>query len=181
MNRFSKVLTGAAAAALVTVAAAAPAQAQRYPYPDRDRGIDVGDIITGVVVAGGIAAAVGAVSGGARGYGYDRYGYGDRYGSRYGSRSGYGERAALEACGYEAERYSRGRVQITEVDRRSSRSYRVRGIIDSGYDNRGYGYGYGRDDRYGYGNDRYARQSFTCTARDNGRITGFRVNNGNRW
>ena len=175
MTRFAKMLTGAAAAAVVTVSAAAPAQAQYYGrnYHRYDRGIDAGDIITGVAVLGGIAAIASALGrdGG--------YGYGNRY------RGGYS--AAVNACGYEAERYGRGgRVSVTDVDRRGSYSYRVRGVIDSGggygYDRGGYGYGYDRGG-YGYnrGYDNYGRSSFTCTARSDGRVTNFRTNDGYRY
>ena len=168
MTKFAKMLTGAAAAAVVTVSAAAPASAQYYgrSYQGRhyDRGIDAGDIITGVAVLGGIAAIASALGreGG--------YGYGNRY------RDGYG--AAVNACGYEAERYGRGgQISVTDVDRRGSYSYRVRGVIDSGG-----GYGYDRGG-YGYnrGYDNYGRSSFTCTARSDGRVTNFRTNDGYRY
>ena len=164
MKKISKLLTGAAAAAVMTVSAAAPAEAQ-YRYRDRDRGIDVGDVITGVAVVGGIAAIVSAL-----GRDGDRYGYDSRY--RY--RDDYS--AAVNACGYQAERYGRGRVSVTDVDRRGSNSYRVRGVIqgsDYAY-NRGYDSRYGRD----YGYDRYGRGdqlSFSCTARSNGRVTDFDI------
>lgn len=182
MNIISKVMTGAAAAALITISAA-PAEARHYGDYDRGHGIDTSDIITGVAILGGIAAIASALDRDG-----DRYGYNSRY--RY--RDGY--TAAVNSCGYEAERYARGgRVNVTEVDRRSS-GYRVRGWIDSGY---AYGSEYGRydrryddrydrrydrryDDRYSsYGRD--ARVAFTCSARTNGRVTDFRVNNGYRW
>jgi len=158
------MLTGAAAAAVVTLSAAAPAQAQYYGrnyYSHRyDRGIDAGDIITGVAVLGGIAAIASAL-------GRDR-GYGYRY------RDGYS--AAVNACGYEAERYGRGgRVSVVDVDRRGSYSYRVRGVIDAG------GYGYDRGYGYNGGYDSYGRSSFTCTARADGRVTRFRTNDGYRY
>jgi hypothetical protein len=175
MNKVSKILTGVAAAAMVTVGAAAPAEAQ-YRYRDRDRGIDVGDVIAGVAIVGGIAAIAGAVSNSnRRGYdhGYNRYpsyGYGGGYGNyggaygNYGGYGGYGEGAAIGACSYQAERYGRGTVRITDVDRRG-RSVRVRGVIDNG------GYGYDRYDRYDRG-----RIGFSCTAREDGRVTDFDTN-----
>ena len=174
MKAFSRILTGAAAAALVAVSAS-PAQAQYRDYDrDYDRGYGIGDVLTGVAVAGGIAAAAGAISNAIRGgYDYGRYGYPNsgygypnsgygyptsRYGYGYG---GYGEPMAVNACIAEAQRYSRGnRVEITDVDRRSSSRYRVRGIVDAGYDYRGY-------DRFG------SRISFECDARADGRITDF--------
>ena len=165
MNKFTKAMTGAAAAALVAVTAVSPADAR---HRDND-GIDLGDVITGVAVIGGIAAIASAI-----GRDGDRYGYD----SRYRNRDGYS--AAVQACGYEAERHGRGRVSITDVDRRNN-GYRVRGVIDGGggYDDR-----YGRyDDRYGRYDrgDSYDRTAFTCTVRHNGRVTNFRVNDGYRW
>lgn len=164
MKALTRTLTGAAVAAAVTITAAAPAQAQ-YRY--RDRGIDAGDIITGVAIVGGIAAIASAIGSNRDRYRYDdrRYGtYGYGYGNqRYGyGNYAYGDRAAVNACRYQAARYGRGDVRITDVDRRGSRSYRVRGVIDNygGY-NRGY-------DRYGYD-----RIGFECDARDDGRITDF--------
>ena len=193
MNKFSKLSVGAAAAAFMTVSLAAPANAQYYDRSYRDygrynRGISAGDIITGVAVLGGIAAITSAL------------GRDGRYGSRY--RDDY--RTAVNSCAYEAERAGRGRVSITDIDRRSNYSYRVRGTIDAGsgygYDDRGYDNRYGRyDDRYGrydnrYGNydSRYGnydnryygqtrRLAFTCWAEGNGRVSDFRVNDGYRW
>jgi hypothetical protein len=173
MNRITKLATGAAAAALVTVGAAAPASAQYYGrtygydnYRYRDRGIDAGDIITGVAILGGIAAITSAFSRDA-----GRYGYGNQY--RY--RDGY--QNAVNSCGYEAERFGRGRVRITDVDRVGSDRFRVRGIVESGYGG-GYYDRYGRYDRgYGYDRGGYG-EGFTCTARGSGRITDFRRTNG---
>jgi len=179
MNRIAKTMIGAGAAALMTVTAAAPAQAQ-YRY-DRDRGIDMGDIVQGVVIAGAAAAAIAALSnalgadrryGGsvyegrypypAGGYGYPQSGYGN-----YGYSYNYGPQAAVNICGAEAQRYGQGgRVTVTDVDRKGNSSYRVKGVIDAAYNNGGYynrGYGYGYNDR----------MEFKCTARNDGRITDF--------
>ena len=174
MKALTKYLTGAAAAAALTVTAAAPAQAQWGHRYDRDRGIDAEDIITGVAVVGGIAAILGALDNDGL-----RYGYGNRY--RY--RDDY--RAAVNSCAYEAQRYARGgRVSISQVGRTGRNSYRVRGVVDSGFG--GYGYNDGRYDRY----DRYSRYDrydrynrggynqqvvFECDARANGRITDFDI------
>ena len=193
MKAVSKMITGAAAAALVTITAAAPAEARHRDRWDRDRGVDAGDIITGIAVLGGIAAVTNALGRDAGRYGY---GYRDRY------RGGYS--AAVNSCGYEAERIGRGRVRITDVDRTGSDRYRVRGVIESdryGYD-RGYDRSYGRYDRYdrsdrygrydrydrsdrydrydryGRGGDRYGSyggEDFTCYARGSGRITDFNL------
>ena len=165
MKAVTKFITGAATAAMITVGAAAPAEAQRYGgYRDRDRGIDAGDIITGVAVLGGIAAIASALDRDG-----SRYGYG--YRSRY--RDGYS--TAVNSCAYEAERIGRGRVRITDVDRTGANRFRVRGVIE---DNRGYGYDrYDRYDRYSRydRNGRYGREDFTCHARSNGRITDFNL------
>jgi hypothetical protein len=167
MKALNKYLAGAAAAAALTVTAASPANAQWDRRYD-NRGIDTGDVIAGVAVLGGIAAIVAAMSNDG-----NRYGYANRY--RY--RNDY--TAAVNSCGYEAERYGRGgQVRITDIDRRSSRSYRVRGVIDAGYGYNNYSR-YGRYDPYGrnYGyNNGYARQAaFACTARYDGRITDFDI------
>jgi hypothetical protein len=171
MKAISKTMLGAGAAALAAISFAAPAEAQyRDRYRDRG-GIDAGDILTGVAILGGIAAVTSAI-----GRDDGRYGYG--YGNRY--RGGYNY--AVQACGQEAQRMSRGAVQITDVDRVGNDRYRVRGVVDGG------GYGFGRGDRYdrydrydrGYGGyNGYTRrgygEDFTCTARGNGRITDFRL------
>ena len=160
MKAVSKTMLGAGAAALAAISFAAPAEARH-----RDRGIDAGDIMTGIAVIGGIAAVTSAIGrdGSRYGYGYG-YGYRDRY------RGGYNY--AVQACANEAQRMGRGRVQITDVDRTGNDRYRVRGLVQGGYG----GYGYDRYDR-GYGGyDRgYGRDDFTCTARGNGRITDFRL------
>ncbi len=206
MKALTKYLAGAATAVALTVTAASPAQAQIFGRDDpygRNRGIDVGDIVTGVAVLGGIAAITRAL-----GQDGGRYGYDDRY--RY--RDDYTQ--AVNACGQQAERYGQGgRISVTEVDRRGSNSYRVRGVIDAGYATNGGRYGssgtYGRydarsdryDPRYERGarydpryerGDRYdpryergdrsgnyggydQRVEFSCTARSNGRVTDFDI------
>lgn len=159
MKAISKTMLGAGAAALAAISFAAPAEAQYRRY---DRGIDTGDIITGVAILGGIAAITSAI-----GRDNGRYGYG--YGNRYRSNYNY----AVQACANEAQRMGRGRVQIVDVDRVGNDRYRVRGLVQGGYG------GYDRYDRYdrGYGGyDRgYGRDDFSCTARGNGRITDFRL------
>ncbi len=170
MKSIKKFIGGAAAAAVASVSFAAPADAQYYRH--RDRGIDTGDIIAGVAVIGGIAAIASAL---------DRDGYRYGYGNRYRYRSGY--QNAVNACAYEAERYGRGRIQITDVDRTGGDRYRVRGVITGGYDIYDRGYDRRRDYDYGYRDfDRYDRDSFTCTAYGNGRIANFRLSDrGNRY
>ena len=178
MKAITKFLTGTAAAAALTVTAAAPAQAQSWDR--RDRGIDAGDIITGVAVVGGIAAILGAF-----GRDGDRYGYDNRY--RY--RDGY--QTAVNACAYEAERFGRGQVRITDVNRRGNDRYEVEGVIDAGYGayssygrydrsyDRGYDRGYDRvydrgyDRRYDRGYNQ--RVEFECEAYGNGRVRDFDI------
>jgi hypothetical protein len=168
MKKISKVVTGAAAAAVMSVSFAAPADAQ-YRYRDRyDRGIDAGDIITGVAILGGIAAISSALQ-------RDGYQYG--YNNRYRYRDAYSQ--AVNACGYQAERYGRGgRISVTDVDRRGN-GLRVRGVIDSGYNRGGYGYdrgGYGYDRGYDRYNRYEAQTVFTCYTDRYGRVRDFDVN-----
>ena len=170
MKKWTKNLAGVGAAALLAVSAASPAQAQRY---DRDRhdGIDAGDIALGVAIIGGAALAIGALTDNDNDRyrnGYDpRYGYDSRYrnDNRYGYNAyGYGgERAALDACASVAQRY--GQVErISDVDRRSNGTYRVRGrVVVRDWNNRGWNRGYDVD-----------RESFTCYAQG-GRVYDFRV------
>jgi hypothetical protein len=161
MKAISKTMLGAGAAAVAALSFATPADAQYRRH--RDRGLDAGDIITGVAVLGGIAAITSAI-----GRDTGRYGYGYGYGNRYRNDYNY----AVQACATEAQRMGRGRVQITDVDRTGSDRYRVRGIVDADY---GYNRGYDRYDR-DYGRyDRGGRDDFTCYARGNGRITDFRL------
>ena len=159
MKPISKIMTGAAAAALVSMAAAAPAEARHRYNHDR---VDAGDVLGTVAIIGGIAAIASAVNRDGSSYGY---------GQRYRYRNGY--TAAVNACGYTADRYGRGAVRITDVDRRGNR-FRVRGVVQSG----------GGYDRYnGYNRyDRYDRNvGFSCTARANGRVTSFNWNGGYRY
>ena len=166
MKTLSKLTTGAVAFSMVALTAAAPAEARhRYGHRGGD-GIDAGDVIAGVAILGGIAAIASAIDSDRSRYGYDNgYRYRDDY------------RNAVNSCANEAQRYGRGQVQVTDVERRGNNSYRVRGVIEAGYDryDRGYDRRYERD--YGrYDSDRYDRDGFTCTARSNGRVTNFRVN-----
>jgi hypothetical protein len=161
MKAISKTMLGAGAAAVAALSFAAPAEAQ-YRRHGRDRGIDAGDILTGVAILGGIAAVTSALSRDGSRYGY---GYRDRYRTNY--------NYAVQSCAQEAQRMGRGRVQILDVDRAGNDRYRVRGVVEGNY---GGGYGYDRYDR-GY-DGRYAaggRDDFTCVARGNGRITDFRL------
>jgi hypothetical protein len=177
MNILTKALLGTGAAAAALVSTASPALAR-----DRHDGIDIGDIIAGAVVIGGIAAVAGAI-GNDRGYdGYpsgsyrynDRYGYNDRY-DRYGYRNG-NPRQAVEQCvataEREASRYSYGRADVTDIRDidRNSRGYTVKGRIavnGQGRDWRrgdsNYGRGWNNDYRGWNNNLRgYDAGSFKC-------------------
>ena len=153
MTILTKALLGTGAAAAALVSTASPAVA-------RD-GIDIGDIIAGAVVIGGIAAVAGAIGDNDRydrgySYGYpydgDRYGYNGRY-DRYGYNTG-NPRQAVEQCVYAAERqasrYSYGRADVTDIRDidRNSRGYTVRGRIAVNSQGRGYRNG---DSNYGRG------------------------------
>ena len=178
MKVMTKAITGVAAAALISISAATPAHADhRYDHYDRD-GIDVGDIVTGVAVVAGVAAAVSAATGQGRydpynrGYGYPARGYGYP-GQGYGYGGYGGEQIAVQACAYHAQRYG-GQVQITDVRRDGRRSFDVSGVITNGYDryNRGYNR-YDRYDRYNRGYNYGGHIAFSCDVRDNGRVTDF--------
>lgn len=160
MKTLTKALLGTGAAAAAMVSAVQPAVAR-----DRD-GIDVGDIIAGAVVLGGIAAVAGAIGNNGDRYGTygspydDRYGdrYNDRYGNydRYGYRNAGNPRQAVEQCVRTAEqsasRHSYGRADVTDVRDidRNNRGYTVRGRIAVNSQGRGYRNG---DPRYGRGWD----------------------------
>lgn len=188
MTRFKKLALGAGTAAAAVMSLASPALAgdRYYDRYRRDR-VDVGDVVVGALVLGGIAAAADAVSdrryGGRYDSRYDR-GYDSRYGRptyNYNSYRGVGsERAAVDACAYAAERearqyrYGQGRVyDITDVDRDDG-YYRVRGLIrvDSGRDYRSDRDWDDRNERY---DERGERVAFTCTARG-GRVYDVRLN-----
>ena len=168
MKAISKTMLGTGAAALAAISFATPADAQ-YRDRHRDRsGIDAGDIITGIAVIGGISAIASAI-----GRDDGRYGYG--YGNRYRTHYNY----AVQACAQQAQRMSRGQVQILDVDRAGNDRYRVRGLVQAcyggGYDRYDRGYSRGYDSRYDRGYGSYGRDDFTCVARGNGRITDFRL------
>ncbi|HYG29587.1 MAG TPA: hypothetical protein VD887_05160 [Allosphingosinicella sp.] len=158
-----KFLLGTAAAA-VAIGTAPPASAQYYDRYDRRDGIDASDIVTGIAVVGGIAAILSAFDRDGGRYGYDnRYRYRDNYS------------AAVNSCGQQAQRYTRGgQVRITDVDRRSNGRYEVEGVVESGYG--------GYDRRFG---SRDYGERFTCVAYGNGRIAQFRMRDGyasrSRW
>lgn len=169
MKTFSRTLVGTVAAGAMALTAAAPAQAQwrdRDDRRDRDRGgIDVGDVIAGALIIGGIAAVAGAAN-------RDR--------GRYDDRRGYNDdpRAAIEQCVYAAERnasrYSYRGAQVTDVRQVDQRrdGYVVKGRIAVDQRNRDWRRGWGNDYR-GWDNrySGYDAGRFTCRVQY-GRVTG---------
>jgi len=162
MVRFSKAFIGSLALGATALTSAAPAMARDY---GRDRGIDGGDILTGALVLGGVAAVIAATSDNDRDdRRYDRR-YDDRNDRGYGDRrNGYDEGAyrnnAVQQCVRAAEttaaRYNYGTraevYDIRDVDR-ESRGFEVRGRI--AVQERGRNY---RGDNWDEG-------SFTCDVR----------------
>lgn len=119
MKSITKTLVGTAAAGVLAVGSATPAMAN-----DRDRGIDGGDILTGALIIGGIAAvaAIADKDRDDRRYRDRDYYRGDRY-DRY-DRRGYGSSrhngdAAVNQCiravERQAERYGGGRAEVTQI------------------------------------------------------------------
>jgi hypothetical protein len=170
MKTITKALVGTVAAGAMAMASTPAAARDRH---DRDDGIDVGDVIAGALIIGGIAAVASAASRGDR---YDRY---DGYDRGYYNRSG-NPRSAVEQCVYAAERnaarYSwRGTAKVTDIrsiDRKRD-GYTVKGRIavnSMGRDwRRGDArYGRGWDNDYRGWDNRYAGYDsgkFTCKVR----------------
>jgi hypothetical protein len=103
-----RVIAGAAACALL-VMAAAPAQADHWHHHHHDN-VDVGDVVAGAAIAGGIAAIASAITQGNR----------------------QKQDAAVEACSAEAENRTGGRVaEILHVGK-SKGYYTVDGRLDGG-------------------------------------------------
>lgn len=153
MKTISKALVGTVAAGAMALASATPAMAQDR-YRDRDDGIDVGDIIAGALVIGGIAAVAGSI-------GNDRYRgtYGEPYyGDRYGYNGG-SSRQAVEQCVRAAQRGAYGArvTDIRDIDR-NRYGYRVKGTVIVNER----GSGWGRDYNYRYSGRNYDQGRFTC-------------------
>jgi len=180
MKIISKALVGTIAAGAMAVTTATPAQA---------RGVDVGDVIAGALIIGGIAAVAGAVG---RNRGYDdgyvyegngNYRYNDRYDNRYYNnnynRAG-DPRQAVEQCVYAAERNANrysygGNSQVTDIRNIDQKrdGYTVRGRIAVNQMGRNYrssdaryGRGWNGDYRGWNNNYRgYDAGTFTCKVR----------------
>ncbi len=164
MKTISKALVGTVAAGAMALSAA--------PAAARDRngdGIDVGDIIAGALVIGGIAAVASSVG---RDRGYNgTYGgpyYGDRYGNRYGYNQG-NSRQAVEQCVYAAQRGAYGArvTDIRSVDRKRD-GYKIKGTVVVNER----GGGWGRDYNYRYAGRNYDQGRFTCDVQY-GRVVDF--------
>ena len=166
MNMFHKMLVGSAGLAMIA-GAAAPAAAQNYGYPQYDpqygnqnQGGVLGSIINGVLGGGRYGsygqgndrmavdqcarAAEARVSGDSRYGAYGQYGQG-QYQGQYGQGQ-YGQ-------GYNNNRSNAHVVAVTQVTR-SNNGLRVMGLIDTGRNFRGQGYG-----NQGYGNQ-YPQQGY---------------------
>ncbi|MBN9504511.1 MAG: hypothetical protein J0I69_00665 [Altererythrobacter sp.] len=173
MKTLTKALVGTVAAGAMAMTSMSASAAPRDGRGDRN-GVDVGDVIAGALIIGGIAAVASAASRGNRYNGYDY---------RYDNRAG-NPRTAVEQCVYAAERnaarYSwRGNAKVTDIrniDRKRD-GYTVKGRIAVNTMGREWRRG---DSRYGRGwnndyrgwNDRYAGYDsgkFTCKVR-NGRV-----------
>ena len=177
MKTLSKALVGTVAAGAMAITSASPAMARDHRDDD---GIDVGDVIAGALIIGGIAA-VASAAGNNRGYDYRTrgYGYDDRYDNRYDNRYDYNRsgnsRQAVEQCVRAAERnasrYSYGgnaRVtDIRKIDRKRD-GYKVEGRIAVNTRNNDWRRGWGTDYR-GYDNrySGYDSGRFKCEVRYN--------------
>ena len=197
MTIVRNILVGTAGLA-ATIAAASPAMAQGYPYgyPQQQQG------------GGVLGAIINSVTGGYGQYPQGNYGYGQvnqrqavsqcaaaaeqRVNGGYRGRSGYNNGYNNNGYnnGYGNNGYQNGYVQgsarvvgITSIDRKSSGSIRVHGLISSGaygqqgYGNQGYGnQGYGNQGygNQGYGNGR-ADLAFTCKVTLRGQVSDLRI------
>ena len=179
MKTLSKALAkgtiATVAAGAMAMTSASPAMAQSR-YNDRDDRIDVGEIIAGALIIGGIAAVAGSAGrdrydyrGGD--YRYDDRRYNDRYNNDY--RSAGSSRQAVEQCVRAAEqnanRYSYGgRAKVTDIRKidRKRDGYKVEGRIAVNTRSNDWRRGWSNDYR-GY-NDRYSgydNGKFKCDVR----------------
>jgi len=106
MNRVSRTFSLAAAASLVALSMAGPAEARRWGHRHHDN--DVGDVIAGVAIVGGIAAIASAITQGNR----------ER------------QDAAVDTCAEEAEERGEGRVTDIGPVSKKKGYYTVEGMID---------------------------------------------------
>ena len=183
MKTLTKALVGTVAAGAMVVGSATPAFAQSR---NRDNGIDVGDVIAGALIIGGIAAVATAASRGNRGYNdgyvyeggnYNNGGYynGSRYDDRYYNNAG-DSRQAVEQCVYAAERNANrysygGNSQVTDIRKidRKRDGYTVKGRIAVNTQGRNYRRG---DARYGRGwNGDYRGWNSAQSGYDSGNFT----------
>src|SRR6478735_8528970 len=149
MKTLTKALVGTVAAGAMVVGSATPALAQSRNH---DNGIDVGDVIAGALIIGGIAAVATAASRGNRNYN-------DGYVYEGGNNGGY----------YNGSRYSYGgQSQVTDIRQidRKRDGYTVKGRIAVNTRNANWQRGWGNDYR-GYNNAYrgYDSGNFTCKVR----------------
>ena len=168
MKSITKALFGTVAVGAMAVATATPAIANDNRH--RDRGIDTGDVLTGALIIGGIAA-VAAIAGDDddrrdrryrdRDYRGDRYDRRDRRNARRGNADRAVERC-VRAAERRAQRWSGGRAEVTQIRDvdRERRGWEVKGRISV----QDYRYN-GRNRRNGGWDD----GRFTCDIRD-GRV-----------
>lgn len=160
----------------LAIAVATPAQAQDYDdYDDDD--IDVGEVIAGAAVVGGIAAILGAFDGDDN----DDYYYDERYDGRYYRDEAYREQYArdlIERCVYAAENDARrfGPADVTRIEDvdREGAYLRVEGDIRVSHR-------YARDR---YGRERYDEideGEFQCTVDRRGRVANLDYDGLDHW
>ena len=161
MNIIQKMLVGSAGLAMIA-GAAAPAAAQNYGYPQY--GSQYGNQNSGGVLGSIINGVLGGGRYGSYGQGNDRMAVdqcaraaearvsGD---SRYGAYGAYGQGQyqGQYAQGYNNNRSNARVVAVTQVTR-NNQGLRVMGLIDTGRNFRGEGYG-----NQGYGNQ-YPQQGY---------------------
>lgn len=174
MTMLSRMMLATVSGAVLVTALPADARG----YRRQKEGVDVGDIIAGALIIGGIAAIASASS-------RDRDRSGDPDYGRGVSR-GFADRTAVEQCVRAAQRQASrygGWARVTDVTRveRSRDGYKVRGRLvvernapDYSRDyGRDYGQAFGRgwdpNDRWGYDYDRYGsdydKGRFKCVTR----------------
>jgi hypothetical protein len=182
MIKLTKNVIGAGAAAAALVGMSVPAQARDYNR--NGDGISAGEVISGAVILGGIAAVLSSKNNDR----YDDRDYGNRdndyRGGGYDDRSyGYdrrgGSRAAINQCVRDVEGYSNrnNRAKVTEIRdiQRTRDGYKVSGkiVVRDGYRGNDRYNNYNRDNRYDRG-DNYGRYNRGYeSGYDKGRFTCY--------
>lgn len=165
MRTITKALAGIAAAATISVTAAAPAEA-RHRYYHRDRGgVDVGDVVAGAAIIGGIAAIAHGINQRSR---YN----GNTYGQAYPAypQSGYGYQSYPQG-GY-SPAYPQGGYAPAYPQGGYAPAYPQGGYAPA-YPQGGYAPAYPQGSSYGYGYGSERQAVDLCTAQ--AQRTGARV------